>query len=90
MYVWTKLGGGSNIVLDEGHGYNSPSQLVSLTANRTNNSQPAWQPVPLGAQTPEAPVALLLPSAGGVLLAGAVVLELRRRRRDQGVVAASA
>jgi hypothetical protein len=81
MYVWTKLGGGSNIILDEGHSVGSPSTLVDLTNNRTNNSQPAWQPVPLGAQTPEVPVAVLLPSAGAVLLAGAVTLE-RRRRRD--------
>ena len=57
--------------------------LVDLTNDRTNNSQPVWQPVPLGAQTPEVPVAVLLPSAGAVLLAGAVTLE-RRRRRDRG------
>jgi len=81
MYVWTKLGGGSNIILDEGHAVGAASTLVSLTNNRTNNSQPAWQPVPLGTQTPEVPVAVLLPSAGAVLLAGAVALE-RRRRRD--------
>ena len=81
MYVWTKLGGGSNIILDEGHVVGTASTLVALTNNRTDNSQPAWQPVPLGAQTPEVPVAVLLPSAGAVLLAGAVTLE-RRRRRD--------
>jgi hypothetical protein len=81
MYVWTKLGGGSNIILDEGHGVGTASTLVDLTNNRTDNSQPAWQPVPLGAQTPEVPVAVLLPSAGAVLLAGAVSIE-RRRRRD--------
>jgi len=82
-YVWTKLGGGSNIMLDEGHSASNPSTLVDLTNDRTNNSQPAWQPVPLGAQTPEVPVAVLLPSAGVVLLAGAVSLE-RRRRRNHG------
>jgi WD40-like Beta Propeller Repeat len=82
-YVWTELGGGSNIMLDEGHGASDPSLLVDLTNDRTDNSQPAWQPVPLGAQTPEVPAAVLLPSAGVVLLAGAVSLE-RRRRRDRG------
>jgi hypothetical protein len=61
----------------------SADTLVDLTNDRTNNSQPAWQPVSLGAQTPEVPVAVLLPSAGAVLLAGAVALE-RRRRRDRG------
>jgi hypothetical protein len=79
-YVWTKLGGGSNLIIDTGHGVSSPTTLVDLTNNRTNNSQPAWQPVPLGAQTPEVPMAVLLPAAGGALLAGAVLLEWRRRR----------
>jgi WD40-like Beta Propeller Repeat len=88
-YVWTKLGGGSNIILDEGHMVGASDTLVDLTSNRTNNSQPAWQPVPLGAQTPEVPVAVILPSAGVVLLAGAVALE-RRRRRDQGAVVSPA
>jgi WD40-like Beta Propeller Repeat len=82
-YVWTKLGGGSNIILDEGHMVGNADTLVDLTNDRTNNSQPAWQPIPLGAQTPEVPVVVLLPSAGAVLLAGAVTLE-RRRRRDRG------
>jgi Tol biopolymer transport system component len=79
-YVWTKLGGGSNIILDMGHSVGNPATLVDLTNNRTNNSQPAWQPVPLGSQTPEVPVAVILPAAGGALLAGAVMLEWRRRR----------
>ena len=73
MYVWTKLGGGSNIILDMGHGVSTPAVLVDLTKNKTNNSQPAWQPVPLPAQTPEVPMAAILPGAGGVLLAGAVL-----------------
>jgi hypothetical protein len=89
MYVWTKLGGGSNVMLDEGHAVGNPSMLVDLTNDRTNNSQPAWQPVPLGSQTPEVPVAVILPAAGGALLAGAVLLE-RRRRRDLGAVTAPA
>jgi len=82
MYVWTKLGGGANIVLDMGHAVGSPDTLVSLTQNKTNNSQPAWQPVPLGAATPEVPMAALLPGLGGALLAGAVVLERQRRRKQ--------
>jgi hypothetical protein len=82
MYVWTKLGGGSNIVLDMGHSVGDPDVLDNLTQNRTNNSQTAWQPIPLGSQTPEVPMALLLPLAGGVLLAGGFLLELNRRRRQ--------
>jgi hypothetical protein len=81
MYVWTKLGGGSNIILDMGHSVSSPAVLVNLTANRTNNSQPAWQPVPLASQTPEAPIAALLPLVGGVVVAGALLFEQRRRRK---------
>ena len=80
-YVWTKLGGGSNIILDMGHSVSSPAVLVSLTGNRTNNSQPAWQPVPLASQTPEAPIAALLPLVGGVVVASALLLEQRRRRK---------
>jgi len=57
MNVWTKLGGGSNIILDEGHVVGIASTLVSLTDNSTNNSQPAWQPVSFGAQTPRNSVA---------------------------------
>ena len=82
MYVWTKIGGGDNIVLDTGHSVNNPVTLVSLTQNRTNNSQTAWQPIPLGAQTPEVPMALLLPLAGGAVLAGGFLLELNKRRRQ--------
>ncbi len=80
-YVWTKLGGGSNIILDMGHSVSSPAVLVSLTGNRTNNSQPAWQPIPLASQTPEAPIAALLPLVGAVVVASAVLLEQRRRRK---------
>ena len=44
----------------------SPAQSHSanLTNNRTNNSQTAWQPIPLGAATPEVPMAALLPGRG--------------------------
>ncbi len=78
QYVWTQLGGGSNIVLDMGHGAVNPDVL--LTSNKSNNSQPAWQPLSPSTGTPEVPMAALLPGAGGVLLAGAFVLERRRRR----------
>jgi hypothetical protein len=81
QYVWTKLGGGSNIVLDMGHGVSSPDTL--LTSNRSNNSQPAWQPVSPSTGTPEVPMAALLPAAGGILLAGALVLERQRKRQRQ-------
>jgi hypothetical protein len=80
MYVWTKLGGGSNIVLDMGHRVGSPATLENLTQNRTNNSQTAWQPIPLGTRTPEVSMAALLPGVGGALLFGAIVLERQRRR----------
>ena len=43
--MWTKLGGGTNIILDMGHAVSTPAVLVDLTKNKTNNSQPAWQPV---------------------------------------------
>jgi hypothetical protein len=83
QYVWTKLGGGSNIIMDMGHGVNGPDQLASLTANRTNNSQPVWQPLPgPGNGTPEVPMAALLPGVGGILLAGAFVLDRQRRRKQ--------
>jgi hypothetical protein len=55
-----------------------------MTTNNTDNSQAAWQPIPLGAQAPEVQVAALLPPAGGVLLAGAVLFERRRKQRPTG------
>jgi len=61
MYVWTKLGGGANIILDMGHAVGSPDTLVSLTQNKTNNSQPAWQPVPLGRRPRRCPWRLFFP-----------------------------
>jgi hypothetical protein len=88
MYVWTKLGGGSNIILDMGHSVGSPETLVNLTQNRTNNSQPAWQPIPLGTPTPEVSMAALLPGVGGVLLLGAIVVERQRRRKHQAMATA--
>jgi hypothetical protein len=81
MYVWTTLGGGSNITLDEGHAVGSPDHLDSLTNNKSNNSQPAWQPVQNpGNATPEVPVALLLPGSALILGGLAVVYERRRRQ----------
>ncbi len=50
---------------------------LTLTTGTPANSQPDWQPT-LAAETPEAPVAILLP-AGGLLMIG-TVLGLRRRR----------
>ncbi len=80
-YVWTTLGSGSNIVLDMGHVATGPDSVASLTLNKTNNSQPAWQPIPLGAQTPEVSMAVLLPGIGFALLAGAVLLDRQQRRK---------
>ncbi len=80
-YIWTKVGVGSNIVLNMGSSVSSAVQ-VSLTANKTNNSQAAWQPIPLGDQAPEVPVAALLPAAGGVLLVAATLLDRRRKQRQ--------
>jgi len=81
MYVWTKVGAGTNIVLDMGHSVNSPATLESLTANHLTNSQTAWQPVPLASQTPEAPYEAMLPLAGGFVLTGIFALDQRRRRK---------
>jgi hypothetical protein len=88
LYVWTRLGGGSNIILDMGHSVQSPVTLDALTQNRTNNSQTAWQPVPpiVGTGTPEVPMAILLPLAGAAFMGGALLLELKRRRRQLGAV----
>ena len=80
-YIWTTLGVGSNIVLNMGSSVSSAVQ-VSLTANKTNNSQAAWEPIPLGAQAPEVPVVVLLPAAGGVLLVAATVRDRRRKQRQ--------
>jgi Tol biopolymer transport system component len=80
-YVWTKLGNGSNIAIDMGVHVGSAQTIDNLTANKTNNSQPAWQPVttPLSG-APEVPFAVLLPGTGVVLLAGAYLVDVRRRR----------
>jgi hypothetical protein len=80
-YAWTVLGAGSNIQLDAGTSVNRPADLVNLTSNRSNNSQPAWDPTAPGAQAPEAPSVLLLPAAGAVVGgAGWLLLATRRKR----------
>jgi len=81
-YAWTQVSAGSsgsNIQLDEGTNVTSPTVL--LTDNKTNNSQPAWQPSSTpGSGTPEAPNVLLLPAAG-LLVGGAGWLAVTARRR---------
>jgi len=57
---------------------NNDETDLTLTTGTPANSQPDWQPT-VAAQTPEAPVPLLLP-AGGLLVLG-TALGLRRRRR---------
>ena len=64
MYVWTKLGGRSNLALDMGSEVGNAQQLDSLTNNKNNNSQTDWQPVPLQTGTPEAPAPALFPVVG--------------------------
>ena len=78
--MWTTLGNGSNITeYSPNASIKNAFQVVNLTKNKTNNSQPAWQPVPLGTPVPEAPLALMLPAGGlGIMLLG---LGLRRRRQ---------
>ena len=60
-----------------GQSNNSESDLT-LTTGTPANSQPDWQPT-IAAQTPEAPLPILVP-AGGLAVVGGV-LGLRRRRR---------
>jgi hypothetical protein len=86
MYVWTKVGAGTNVVLDMGHSVSSPATLENLTANHLTNSQTAWQPIPLASQTPEAPYAAMLPFVGGFLLVGIIALDQRRRRKRSALV----
>jgi len=80
-YVWTKLGSGSNLQLDMGTIVGKASILVNLTNNKTNNSQPTWQPVSIGTILPEAPYAVLLP--GGALLILGLAFGVRRRRQPR-------
>ena len=58
---------------------NNQETDLTLTTGTPANSQPDWQPT-LSAQTPEAPLAVLLP-AGGLALLGTVIGVRRRRAR---------
>lgn len=77
--VWTVLGNGSNLVrYSPTGGLNNASTLISLTNNRTNNSQPSWQPIPEDTEVPELPATAFGPALVLVAAAG-VLLQLRRR-----------
>jgi hypothetical protein len=68
-----------NYELDQlGQPVNDETDLTLATGTPAN-SQPDWQPT-LAAQAPEAPVAVLLPAGGLVVLGGALGLRRRRRR----------
>ena len=54
--------------------------LVDLTPNFATDQAPSWAAITPGASTPEAPSVLLLPMAGGGIVAGVVVRSRRRRR----------
>jgi Tol biopolymer transport system component len=60
-----------------------------LTDNYATDEEPNWGPTLPAADTPEAPLSLLLPLTGGTLLAGAVVLGRRRSAKDRPHQAAS-
>jgi len=55
-------------------------QDLSRSPGTPINSQPDWQSA-LPAQTPEAPLALLLPIAGVLTVGGVLALQRRRRGR---------
>ena len=55
--------------------------VTDLTPNFATDVQPSWGPVFPGTSTPEVPLALLLPAAGGGLFGVASLLAARRRRR---------
>ncbi len=80
-FLWVVLGSGSNLQIDVGPGLNSATDIANLTSNKTTNSQPVWQPVPVVAQTPESPLALLLPLTAGGILIGSGLLSRRQYRR---------
>ena len=61
---------------------NNDETDLTLTTGTPANSQPDWQPT-LAAQTPEAPMAVLLP-AGGLVLIGTMFGVRRRRSRSVG------
>jgi len=62
---------------------NNQETDLTLTTGTPANSQPDWQPT-IAAQTPEAPVAILLP-AGGLLVVGTALSRRRGRRSTTGL-----
>ncbi|MGA2521628.1 MAG: hypothetical protein ABSG81_12530 [Acidimicrobiales bacterium] len=66
---------------------NSSATDLTLTNGSPVNSQPDWQPV-FSAQTPEAPLAILLPAGGLLVLGGVMGLKRRRRSPHRLVVVA--
>jgi Tol biopolymer transport system component len=59
---------------------NLETDLTQATGTPAN-SQPDWQPTTVAAETPEAPMAVLLPASGLVILGGALGFRRRRGRR---------
>ncbi|HXQ75062.1 MAG TPA: hypothetical protein VN791_01100 [Acidimicrobiales bacterium] len=85
--VFTQPVDGSQIVDYEIDGVGSPLSRetdLSRSPGTPVNSQPDWQAT-LPAQTPEAPVALLLPVAGFLTVGGTMALQRRRRARRVAV-----
>jgi Tol biopolymer transport system component len=81
--VYTQPVEGSQVVDYEIDGVGSPVSRqtdLSRSPGTPINSQPDWQSA-LPAQTPEAPLALLLPIAGVLTVGGVLALQRRRRGR---------
>lgn len=68
-----------NYELDKLGQTNNNETDLTLTTGSPANSQPDWQPT-LSAQTPEAPMAILLPASGLFVVGGALGLRRRRSR----------
>ena len=83
--VFTQPVDGSQIVDYEIDGVGAPMSRETDLSQSTGtpiNSQPDWQST-LAAQTPEAPLALLLPVAGFLTIGGILAFQRRRRVRRQ-------
>jgi hypothetical protein len=83
--VFTQPVDGSQIVDYEIDGVGAPVSRETDLSRSTGtpiNSQPDWQST-LAAQTPEAPLALLLPVAGFLTVGGIMAFQRRRRIRRQ-------
>jgi len=81
--------GNGNQVIDFENTFGAPaadSTDLTLGAGASANSQPVWQPVEPFPNTPEAPLAVLLPASG--LLAGGAFVLVRRRRHGARPAAA--